>query len=457
MKNDKISIQFLGAAETVTGSKHLLKTPELNILIDCGLFQGIKSLRLKNRDKLPFKEKDIDILLITHAHLDHCGYIPLLVKNGFKGKILTTPPSRELIELILRDSAKIQEEEARIANENGYSKHIVAEPLYTEKDVEKCLKQFEIRKDNEWIKLSNNITFRFVRNGHILGSCFIELNCFGKTIVFSGDIGRKTNEILAGPTVIEEADFIIMESTYGDRIHPPNSPKNDLEEKILHTVKKGGTLLISSFAVERAQELMYIINKLKFEKRIPNLPVYLDSPMGANATSIYLKNPSWHKLNPSEIDFIYKNIVIIKDFPDTLKLLKDTQTKIIIAASGMITGGRILTYLTEYGRNPKNTILLAGYQGVGTRGRALKEGQKELKLYGKYYQIDAEVQYIDSMSGHADQSEMISWLRNFKEKPAKLFLVHGEPQAQNIFRVKIKDELGIEAIIPQINDEFELK
>jgi metallo-beta-lactamase family protein len=456
MSKTKTSIQFLGAAGTVTGSKHLLKTSELNILIDCGLFQGLKSLRLKNWDKLSFNEKEINVILLTHSHLDHCGYIPLIVKNGFKGKIIMTPPSRDLVEIILRDSAKIQEEEARKANEDGYTKHSPAKPLYTEKDVEVALKQFETRKDIEWHKLSENISFRFLKNGHILGSAFIEILCFGEKIVFSGDMGRQKNELLEPPTIIEEADYLIMESTYGDRIHPNRLPIDDLEKIILETLKNKGSLLIPSFAVERAQDIMYLLNVLRESKRIPNVPIYLDSPMAASTTDIFLNYPNWHKLTPTEAQLISKNITIIRDYNDTLKLLKDTQNKIIIAASGMLTGGRILSYMTEYGKDPKNTILIVGYQAEGTRGRALREGLTELKIHGKYYQIKAKVANTDTMSGHADQSEMLEWMKKIKKKPKKIFLVHGESQSLNSFRVKIKDEIGVEVLVPEINDEFKL-
>ncbi len=456
MSQEQLSIQFLGAAETVTGSKHLLKTPELNILVDCGLFQGIKSLRLKNWEKLPIDIQSIDVVLITHAHLDHCGYIPALVKYGYKGKFLMTPPTRDLVEIILRDSAKIQEEDAKRAKEDKYSKHENAQPLYTEKDVEKALPQFETKLDIEWVELSENISFRFLKNGHILGSSFIELHCFGKKIVFSGDIGRFNNDLLADPTPIEEADFLIMESTYGDRNHPDKHSIDELEEVILDTIQKGGTLLIPSFAVERAQEIMYLINVLKEQKRIPQLPVYLDSPMGASATEVFLNYPNWHKLTREQTHLIDKHITIIREFQDTFKVLKNEQSKIIIAASGMLTGGRILTYLKEFASDPINTILQVGFQGEGTRGRALKEGVKELKLHGKYFQVEAEVKHIDSMSGHADQHEMLAWLKGFKKKPQKLFMVHGEPQAQNIFRVKIKDETGIEVIVPKLYEEIML-
>lgn len=454
MKNSKISIQFLGAAGTVTGSKHLLKTPEKNILIDCGLFQGLKTLRMKNWDSLPVDIKTIDILILTHAHLDHCGYIPLLVRNGFKGKVLMTPPTRDLTEIILRDSAKIQEEDTRKANEGGYTKYNPALPLYTVKDVEVALKQFETKKDIEWIKLSENISFRFVKNGHILGSAFVEMKCFGRIIVFSGDIGRTKNLLLAAPSIIEKADCLIMESTYGDRLHPSTNPADEIQEIILHTLEKNGNLLIPSFAVERAQEIMFIINQLKEEKKIPDIPIYLDSPMGADATDIFLNYTEWHKMTPRQIYTIYKNIQIIREFSETLKQLENKHLKIIIAASGMLDGGRVLTYLSKFGGSAKNTILLVGFQGEGTRGRALKEGVKELQLHGKFYQIKAEVKNIESMSAHADQLEMISWMKNFKEKPKQLFLIHGEPTAQKIFKTKIKAELGIDAIIPQLNDEF---
>lgn len=457
MKSPQISIQFLGAAETVTGSKLLLKTPEINVLVDCGMYQGIKSLRLKNREKLPIDENSIDILLITHAHLDHCGYIPVLVKNGFKGKILMTPPTRELVEIILMDSAKIQEEDARKANEEGYTVHSPAEPIYTVKDVEKCLRQFEIRHDLMWVKISENVSFRFVKNGHILGSAFIEFDCFDKKIVFSGDIGRYNNDLLLDPSIIKEADFLVMESTYGDRVHPDSSAIDELESAILHTFEKGGNLLIPSFAVERAQEIMFLINRLKEEKRIPaSILVYLDSPMGANATDVFLNNPNWHKLSAEDTHLIYRHINIIRDYSDSLKVMKENRRKIVIAASGMLTGGRVLNYLKEYSLDPNNTILLVGYQGEGTRGRALKEGLREVKIHGKYYPIECEIATIETMSGHADQNEMLNWLKSFTKKPQKIFLVHGEPQAQNIWRVKIKDELGIQIVIPELYEEFEL-
>ncbi len=453
MQNE-ISIRFLGAASTVTGSKHFLKTPEANILVDCGLFQGLKSLRLKNRDPFPVEIASIHTVILTHAHLDHCGYIPLLVKSGFKGKICMTPPTRDLAEIILLDSAKIQEEDAERENRSGLSKHNPSLPLYSIKDVERALKQFHIYGDNQWIKISDNIEFRFIRNGHILGSAFVQFSCYGKKILFSGDIGRAEDEIMSPPGFVGEADFLIIESTYGDRLHKTTSTKEELADSINNTLHAKGNLLIPSFAVGRSQLLMHLINTLKKENRIPNVPVYMDSPMGANATEVMCKYREWHKLSEEESRAISHDINIITDFSDTLKTIKSRGSKIVIASSGMLTGGRVLEYLRNYVGNPKNTILIVGYQSEGTRGRALKNSAFEVKIYGKYYPVSAKIKEITSLSAHADQREMLLWMKQIKKIPQKIFLVHGEPNSLEAFRVKIKDELAVEPIIPKENEEF---
>lgn len=451
---NEISIRFLGAASTVTGSKHLLKTPDKNILIDCGLFQGIKSLRLKNWAPLPVPIDQIDTVLITHAHLDHCGYIPLLVKSGFKGNILMTAPTRDLVEIILRDSAKIQEEDADRANKYGYSNHKPALPLYTTADVEKSLSLFKTYTDKEWISLSPNIRFQFLKNGHILGSCFIEMECFGKKIVFSGDIGRKKSELLAAPTIIERTDFLVMESTYGNRLHSTGNVMDELGDVINSTIHHKGALLIPSFAVGRAQELMHMIIQLKRMHNIPDIPVFMDSPMGADATEILSKYPDWHKLSKEDVRALHNNITIIKDWHETEKVIKKKGSKIVIAASGMLTGGRVLEYLKHYIGNKRNTVMLVGYQAEGTRGRALREGVHEIKMHGKYYKVQAKVCEISSLSAHGDQQEMLNWMKCFKQKPSKIFLVHGEPMVQEAFRIKIEDELQINTVIPIQNEEF---
>ena len=451
--NNRIAIQFLGAASTVTGSKHLLKTPEKTILIDCGLFQGIKSLRERNWQQLPIDVSKIDLVILTHAHLDHCGYLPILVKSGYKGKILMSPPTRDLVEIILRDSAHIQEEDAEHANKHGYSRHKPALPLYITEDVENALAHFQACTDNEWISVSENIRFRYLKNGHILGSCFIEMICFGKTIVFSGDIGRKTSELLDSPTVIESADFLIMESTYGDRIHKETPIKEELADIIHATIRHQGCLLIPSFAVGRAQELMHIIHRMKVDIQIPDVPVFMDSPMAAEAMKVLQKYPAWHKLGPKECEEITNSVTTVTDRAVTNKVIKQPGSKVVIAASGMLVGGRVLAYLENYIEDKHNTILLVGYQAEGTRGRALKEGNNEIKLHGKYFRVHARVREITGLSGHADQLEMMDWLRQYKKKPGKIFIVHGEPMAQEVFSQKIKDELQIETIVPVQNQE----
>ncbi len=452
----KVSIQFLGAAGTVTGSKHLLKTPEKNILIDCGLFQGIKALRRRNWDALPFPADKIDLIIITHAHLDHTGYLPLIVKAGYKGKILMTHPTKDLTEVILRDSAKIQEEDAEKANKHGYTKHKPALPLYTLAEAEKCFSQFVSYNDDEWVKVSDDICFRFIKNGHILGSAFVEIQCFGKRIIFSGDIGRQQSEILDAPSVIKETDFLIMESTYGDRLHPAVPSSLQLADIINSTIRKKGNIIIPSFAVGRAQELMHIITRLKKEKSIPDIPVYMDSPMGADVLAIMDKYPQWHKLPEREYVAMCKDITTIRDYHETEKVIQKKGSKLIIAASGMLTGGRVLEYIKNYIGQKKNTVLLVGYQAEGTRGRALKEGTHEIKIHGKYYQVSARVAVIGSLSGHADQGEMIGWLGNFEKKPAKIFLVHGEPMSQEAFRVKIEHEFNIPVEIPSQEQELDM-
>ncbi|MFI5148166.1 MAG: MBL fold metallo-hydrolase RNA specificity domain-containing protein [Bacteroidia bacterium] len=451
-----VSLQFMGAAGTVTGSKHLLRTPELNILIDCGLFQGLKNLRQLNRASLPVAPATIQAVIITHAHLDHSGYLPVLFKNGFEGPVYLTVPTRALTEIILLDSAKLQEEDADHANKMGYTKHKPAIPLYTQQDVKKVLGSMKACGDEEWIELSKNIRFRFRKNGHILGSAFIELDCFGKRIVFSGDLGRQKSFSLEPPRIPEKADFLIIESTYGDRLHPPVSPEKDLTEIIHQVIRKKGNLLIPSFAVGRAQDLMLLIGGMKKKNMIPDLPVYLDSPMGIEATKVYEQNPSWHKLTKAQCNAMCNNIIQVKDLKDTFKVISKPGPKIIIAASGMLTGGRVLHYLHSYLGHRQNTILLVGYQAAGTRGKALKSGVHEIKLLGSYHKVKAEVKEILTLSAHADQQELLSWMKAIPGHPERVFLVHGEPEAANALDIKIHDSLGWNAMTPMLNEQFEL-
>ncbi len=448
--NEEISVQFLGAAGTVTGSKYLIKANNKNILVDCGLFQGLKKLRLLNWGNLVINPRKIDIVLLTHGHLDHVGYLPKLITHGFKSPIWGTAPTLQITKIILEDSAKIQEEEAERANRLKYSKHKIAKPLYTLEDAEAIQKYFRPQKLNEWLFVADNISVRFRYNGHIIGATFIELKIGKKTLVFSGDIGREYDHLLRAPEKPEQADYLFIESTYGNRLHV-NNPEQQLTEIIHKAVKQNGTIIIPSFAVERAQALMYILWKLKKEKAIPDIPIYMDSPMGTNVLEVFQQNTEWHKLPINDCIKMCKDITLVKSIQDTLKLCEDKSMKIIIAGGGMGTGGRVLNYFQHYLGDAKATILLVGYQAEGTRGRQLLEGALEIKLYGKFYSVKSKIENIQGLSAHADQRELLNWMNKIKNQPKKVFLVHGEPTALDALRVKIETELGWNCIIPELN------
>ena len=453
-----VVLQSLGAAQTVTGSKHLLKTPELTVMVDCGLFQGLKTLRERNWLPLPVDVKSIDVLILTHAHLDHCGYIPLLVKEGFRGKIYATAPTIALTEVILYDSARIQEEDAVNANNNNYTKHDPALPLYTTEDVKAAMPYFIEAPHDEEIRLSANISFRFRRNGHILGSCSAMLYCYGKKIIFSGDIGRYVSSYMSPPLSMEQPDFIVMESTYGDRMHGSDDSISQLEKVINDAVFDHGSVLIPSFAVGRAQEIMHLLSELKRTKRIPEwIPVFMDSPMAARATDIFIRYPEWHKLTNEECERMCNDVTINTDFHNTHDIIKKKGPKIIISASGMLTGGRVLEYMKDMASDKNNAVLLIGYQADGTRGRALQNHTHDLKIHGRYYAVNAKIVEITGLSGHADQMELLEWLQPFEATAkAKVFLVHGEPAAQDAFRVKVRTVMNTEVSILVENVEVPL-
>ncbi len=454
MENN-IQIQFLGAAGTVTGSKYLIQTKDKNILVDCGLFQGLKQLRLLNWENLPFDASKVDIVLLTHGHLDHVGYLPRFVKAGFKGPIWGTPPTLAITKIILEDSAKIQEEDAERANVKGYSKHKPALPLYDTEDVEKTLPLFSPQPLDQWISISENITCRFRYNSHIIGATFIELKIGNKMFVFSGDIGRGNDVLMYPPQIPEAADVLFIESTYGDRLHAAYSEEN-LAEIINVAAKKQGTILIPGFAVERIQMLMYLLWKLRKKGAIPNLPIYMDSPMGTNVLDVFEQYPSWHKLPVDECKEMLRDIKQIQSTKETYKLAASELPKIIIAASGMASGGRILTYFVQYLGQPSSTVLLVGYQAEGTRGRALLEGAQEVKLFGKFFPVNAEIKNVEGLSAHTDQKGLIEWMSGLKTKPEHIFIIHGEPHSAEALRVKIKDVYGWDCEIPFLNQTIDI-
>lgn len=451
-----MKIHFFGAAETVTGSKTLIETEELNILVDCGMFQGLKELRVLNRAPLPFNVESIDCVILTHGHLDHCGWLPLLIKNGFQGKIYCSAPTKEIVKLILSDSAKIQEEEAEKANKENYSKHHPAEPLYNLLDAEKVFPRLKVVHLEEQIKLTENVSFRLFYASHILGACSILLNVNDERLVFSGDIGQDDDVLLFPPTKPTHADYIFLESTYGDRLHPNNDVSFDLELFINNTIQKNGNVIIPSFAVERVQTMMYYLWQLRKENRIPKVQYIIDTPMGINVLQLFLENSKWHKLTPIECEEMCKMFTLISDYRDTIETIYNKQPKVIIAASGMITGGRVLSYLERYIDKPENTILLVGYQAEGTRGRKLLEGAKVIKMYGKFYEVKASVFLVEGLSAHGDQKDLIYWLKDLKTPPKKIFLVHGEESALKGLKEKIENDLGYEVIQPKLNQVFEL-
>lgn len=455
MESSEINIKFLGAAGTVTGSKYLVETPVKRILIDCGLFQGLKELRQLNWQQLPVDEKAVDLVLLTHGHLDHTGYLPKFVKEGFSGPIWGTAPTLDVTKIILEDSARIQEEDAERANKEGFSKHSPAMPLYTNDDVKKVLPLFRTQPLDKWMEIDKNTSCRFRYNGHIIGATFIELKVGSRTLVFSGDIGRKKDLLMHSPQKPEEADILIIESTYGDRIH-----QQDAEEKLETIVnacaERRGTLIIPSFAVERTQTLMYLLWQLKKNKRIPEIPVYMDSPMGSSVLTIFEQYSSWHKLSIAECQEMCKDIKSIRTIQETYKIAASPLPKIIIAGSGMASGGRVLTYFLQYIGNPNATILLAGYQAEGTRGRLLLEGTNQIRLFGKDFPVRATIDQIDGLSAHADQQELIDWLSGLKKCPEEIFIVHGEKQGAIGLKNKIKEVYGWNAAVPKLNQEFEL-
>ncbi|SHG08536.1 metallo-beta-lactamase family protein [Flavobacterium segetis] len=451
-----MKIKFLGAAGTVTGSKTLIESNGIRIMIDCGLFQGIKPLREMNWDPLPVLPSTIDFVLLTHGHLDHCGWLPRLVHQGFKGKIYCTSPTKDITKLILLDSAKIQEEEAEKANKGKYSKHEIAESLYTIEQAEKVFPLFKVVKVGESIPLDAQIDAVFTSAGHILGACSITIKLENKTLVFSGDIGRDDDVLMYPPTKPKKADYIFLESTYGNRLHPQADTKSELEMHVNNTINLGGTVIIPSFAVERAQTIMYLLWQLKEEKKIPNIPYIIDTPMGISALNIFRNYPKWHKLSLEEIEKVSEMFLLVSDYKETNELILDTRPKVVIAASGMITGGRVLSYLEHYIVLPETTIIIVGYQAEATRGRKLLDGAKEIKIYGQYYPVNANIQEIQGLSAHGDQKDLLNWLSQLENKPTKVFIVHGENQPADELRIKIQEKYGYDCKIPLIGQEFEL-
>ena len=457
-------IQFLGAAGTVTGSKHLINTGDpsgrsgLQVLIDCGLFQGQKDWRERNWHDTPVPAKEIDAVILTHAHLDHCGWIPRLVKEGFRGPIYATPPTIDLCGIILPDSGHLQEEDARFYNKTKKSKHDPALSLYTFEEAEKSLQYFKVAHVGDTVTLSPELSFRFVRAAHILGSCMVEIslraNEQNRRLLFTGDIGRVRDHKVApgkvvhsGPEEGETADLVVMESTYGNRIHPKEDPLPELAELIKTTAQRGGSVVVPAFAIERTQKFIFILKHLMESGQIPRIPVFCDSPMAIKAVEIFLKHDEEYSEETREMIRRYGSPLEWPGFtfastPEESKKINSVLSPvIIISSSGMVTGGRILHHLTQRLPEPKNLVLFIGFQAPGTRGFAIKSKADEVKIYGDFVPIRAQVAALEQFSDHADPPELLQWLRTFRNRPATTYLVHGEPDASGQLRDLMQREL----------------
>lgn len=442
-KGDNVELSFLGAAGTVTGSRHLLQHGDQRILFDCGLFQGLKQLRLRNWADFPVPPSSIQAVVLSHAHLDHSGYLPRLVREGFKGSIYATPATIDLCRLLLADSAHIQESDADFANRHKLSSHTPALPLYTMKDAERVMKHFKALPYGKSVQIADGATLTLHQAGHILGASIVELNWHDRRIVYSGDLGRYNDPVMMDPQPIEHADYLLLESTYGDRHHSEMPPEDALADIIDRTVRRGGTLVIPSFAVGRAQLLLYMLYQLKQQKRLPrNLPIYLDSPMASSAVDIYHDHVHEQRLSPSQCQAACSVAQYINSVEESKALDASPMPKIIISASGMATGGRVLHHLKRYAPDPRSSVLFAGYQAAGTRGAKMLNGAPTIKIHGEYVPVNAELDNLSMLSAHADADEIMRWLSHFHKAPRHTFLVHGEAEAADTLRLRIKDTLG---------------
>jgi len=457
-------ITFLGAAQTVTGSRHLLEVEGKRILVDAGLFQGPRSLREKNWQPFPIDPAEIDAIVITHAHTDHIGYLPRLVRLGYRGPIYATPGTIGISRISLPDGGRIQEEDARYANKHRTSRHLPAEPLYTEGDAYACLKQFVPVRYGAMHPLPGGARFQYLPAGHILGSAFAEIYFpNGERILMSGDLGRYNTPIITDPTPVDHAEYLVLESTYGDRLHGDEVAADRLAEILTEAYHNSRVVIVPSFAIGRTQELLYIISGLQRDNRIPRIPIFVDSPMATTATQLYDRTVEDHDVDMRHLESVNgksplqpEHLEFVRDANASKALNRRPGPMVIISGSGMITGGRVVHHLKQRLGDPKTLLLFTGYQGQGTMGRDLLEGATEVTIHGQPIEVRAQIERLTSLSAHADYGEILRWLGNFKTPPRRTFLVHGEPDAQESLRSKIVAEFGWEVIIPHEGDTAEL-
>lgn len=448
-------IDFLGGTGTVTGSKYLLTHNGKRLLVDCGLFQGLKQLRLRNWDALPFDASAIDAVLLTHAHMDHSGFVPRLVKLGFKGRVYCTAATRELCELLLPDSGRLQEEETDFANRHGFSKHKPALPLYTEQDARAALKRFECVSFEEECSPWTGWSWQLRRAGHILGAASLRVAWNEGSILFSGDLGRSDDLVMRPPQEAAPADYVVVESTYGNRLHLEADTLAELAGVINRTAARGGVLVVPAFAVGRAQTLLHCIQMLKRDGRIPDMPVYLNSPMAADATRLYKAHLDEHRMSAEQCADMSGRTIIVNTIEESKRLNRLSYPSIIVSASGMATGGRVLHHLKAYASDARNTILFAGFQAAGTRGATLLAGADSVKIHGTYVPVRAEVANLETLSAHADREQLLAWLAPQKS-PRRVFVTHGEPVAADALRLAVQERYGWACTVPDYRESQEL-
>lgn len=459
-----VKVKFLGGAGSVTGSRYLITAGDFRFMVDCGLFQGLKPLRLRNWEEFPVDPATIQAVVITHAHIDHTGYLPRLVKEGFNGPVYCTHPTADLMEIMLLDSAKLQTEEAAFARKKGYSKHENPEPLYREEDARNTFTLFKTFGYDQKIKIHDHVEIIYRDAGHLLGSSFVEVFIKGnnqtKKIVFSGDLGRYQQAMLQPPVSVDHADVLFIESTYGNKDNPYDDPTDDLIRIVNETFNRGGILVIPAFAVGRTQSLLYYLSELMKQDKIPDVPVYVDSPMAISATYLFYKYPDYHSMNVSNKELaqaIETNMLVFVKSAEHSKTLNDLRSRaILIASSGMMTGGRILHHMFHRLKNKEDTFLIAGYQAEGTRGRDLLEHKPTIRIFGEDVPVNCTIEYMTSMSGHADKEELFRWMSHIKEKPKITFTVHGESPDMDIYAQAIRDRLGWNVIVPHYLESVSL-
>lgn len=461
-------IKFLGGARTVTGSKFLVDAGRVRFMVDCGMFQGAKKLRLMNWGPCPIKPSIVDHVILTHAHIDHVGLLPRFVREGFDGPVWCTPATLELAEITLIDSAHLQEEDARFADKKGFSKHTPALPLYTQEDAARALKLLKAVEYEKDLELAKDVRVRFRDAGHILGSGIIEaefpVNKKGIRVVFSGDLGRYNAKILRDPSPIESADYLVVESTYGNRLHPAERTSVELASIINETAGRGGMLIVPAFAIGRTQTLLYVLRELKMAGTIPNLPIYVDSPMAVDVTrlfcrhiEVYDEEAKHYFESTGQCPVVCPNLHFVRSTEESKSLNNKGFPAVIISASGMATGGRILHHLAHRLPDPRNTVLFIGFQANGTRGQLLKDGAREIRIHGEQVTVRAHIRTMESFSAHADSSEILRWLKSFKSPPRNTFIVHGETDGSEGLAAEIKKHLSWKTYIPDYLESIDLQ